>query len=53
MAFLVTKHHVQDIGRVGMELLQNSTVLEVYFTMKIHMLAIGHKMLEGAKSIVR
>jgi len=50
-AYLVMKHHVQDIGRVGMELQQNSTVLEGYFTMKIRMHAIGLKMLEGARSI--
>ena len=50
--FLVTKHRVHGIGHVGMELQQNSIVSEDFYTMKIHMRAIGHKTWEGAKNIV-
>lgn len=35
------KHHVQDIGPVGMELQLNSFASEDYCTMKLHIVAIG------------
>jgi len=49
--FLVTRHHVHGIGRVGMELQQSSIVSVDFYTTKKRMHAIGLKMLADAKNI--
>lgn len=51
MVYSDMRHLAQDIGLAGMELLQNNFALEAFFITRIHMLAIGHKMLQDAKSI--
>jgi hypothetical protein len=51
MVYSGMKHLAQDIGLAGMERLQNSFALVVFYITRIHMHVTGHKMLLDARNI--
>lgn len=52
MEFSVTRHHVQDIGRAGMELLRSNFALADYYTTKKPTPVTGLKTSEVVKNIL-